>query len=517
LEIKTRIIKGQYHDSVSLMLAAKKMKKVEGVVDAAVVMGTDANKALLNQAGLLTKEAQSASANDLVISVKKDKEADVLMSKVDDFLISEINSETGSQKKNPQSIRSAVRFDHTINLAEISVAGAYAAREAREALVSGLHVLLFSDNVSLEDEISLKKYAVSQGLLMMGPGAGTAFINGVGLGFANALPAGQVGIVSAAGTGLQEVSTILAWAGIGVSQAIGIGGRDLSKKVGGLMAVAGIEALIEDKQTKVIVLVSKPADDAVIGKILNILKRGKKESVICTLGATFDQIQDENTHFTRTLEECALTAATIMGVKLPDFQEFMQTEKTKQQAQANELRTKLGSEQKFIRGLYSGGTLCYEAQVIWKELLTEPVFSNAPLEKKNTIKEKGSPEFHTTLDLGEEEFTVGRPHPMIDNDLRMRYISMAGSDPTTAVIVMDVMIGYGAHPDPGLELGKAIRLAKKDAERQGRTLIVIVCVTGTKDDPQNLAETKRKLKEAGAIVCDTNAQSARLAGMVVTS
>jgi len=517
LEIKTRIIKGQYHDSVSLMLAAKKMKKIEGVVDAAVVMGTDVNKALLKQAGLLTEEAQSASADDLVISVKKDKEADALLSQVDGFLISKASAETGSQKKEPQSIRSAVRFDHTINLAVISVAGAYAAREAREALASGLHVLLFSDNVTLEDEISLKKYAVSQGLLLMGPGAGTAIINGVGLGFANALPRGQVGIVSAAGTGLQEVSTILARYGVGISQAIGTGGRDLSEKVGGLMAIAGIEALIEDEQTKVVILISKPADDAVIGKILNVLKRGKKESVLCTLGATFDQTQDGDIHFTRTLEECAHTAATIMGAKLPDFQAFIKTEIIIQQAQANELKTKLGSGQKFIRGLYSGGTLCYEAQVIWKELLTEPVFSNAPLEKKNTIKEKGSPKFHTALDLGEEEFTVGRPHPMIDNDLRMRYISMASSDPTTAVIVMDVMIGYGAHPDPGLDLGEAIRLAKKDAEQQGRTLIVIACVTGTNDDPQNLAETKRKLKEAGTVVCDTNAQSARLAGMVVSS
>ena len=517
MEIRTRVVKGQYHDSVSLMLAAKEIKKIEGVEDAAVVMGTDANKALLKQAGLLTEEAQSASADDLVISVKKDKGADAILSQIDDFLVSKSSTATGSLKKELQSIRSAVRFDPAINFVEISVAGAYAAREAREALASGLHVLLFSDNVSLDDEVSLKKYAVSQGLLLMGPGAGTAIINGVGLGFANALPTGTVGIVSAAGTGLQEVSTILAGFEVGISQAIGTGGRDLSKKVGGLMAIAGIEALIEDVHTKVIILISKPADNDVIENILDVLKTGKKECVICTLGARFERPQDGIIHFTNTLEECAHTTAAITGAELPDFQSFLQDENKKQQAQANELRSKLGLEQKFIRGLYSGGTLCYEAQVIWKELLNEPVFSNAPLEKKNTLKEKISPEFHTALDLGEEEFTVGRPHPMIDNDLRTRYISMAGSDPTTAVIVMDVMIGYGAHPDPGLELGNAIRLAKKNAERQGRELIVITCVTGTKDDPQGLTETIRKLEEAGAVVCDTNAQSARLAGMVVMS
>jgi len=517
LEIRTRVINGQYHDSVLLMLAAKEIKKIEGVVDAAVLMGTDANKALLKQAGLLTEEAQSAFADDLVILVKKEKGADDILSQIDDFLVSKSSAETGSVKKEHQSIRSAVRFDPTINFAEISVAGAYAVREAREALVSGLHVLLFSDNVSLEDEVFLKKYAVSQGLLLMGPGAGTAIINGVGLGFANAVPTGPVGIVSAAGTGLQEVSTLLAGHGIGISQAIGTGGRDLSKKVGGLMAIAGIKALIDDVNTKVMVLISKPADNEVIENILDVLKTGKKECVICTLGVRFKRPQDGIIHFTHTLEECAYTAAAIVGAELPDFQSYLHAEIKEQQAQANELRSKIGSEQKFIRGLYSGGTLCYEAQVIWKELLNEPFFSNAPLDKKNYLEEKNSNQFHTALDLGEEEFTVGRPHPMIDNDLRTRYISMAGSDPTTAVVVMDVIIGYGAHPDPGLELGDTIKLAKKEAAQQGRELIVIACVTGTKDDPQGLAETITKLEEAGAIVCKTNAQAARLAGMVVTS
>ncbi len=516
MEIKTRVIKGQYHDSVSLMLAAKEIKKIDGVVDAAVMMGTDANKALLKQAGLLTGNAQSASADDLMISVKKDKGADAILSQIDDFLISKPIA-VGSLKKEPQSIRNAARFDPTINFAEISVAGAYAAREAREALTSGLHVLLFSDNVSLEDEVSLKKYAVSQGLLLMGPGAGTSIINNVGLGFANALPTGPVGIVSAAGTGLQEVSTILARYGIGISQAIGTGGRDLSKTVGGLMAIGGIKALIEDVNTKVIILISKPADNEVIQNILDVLKIGKKECIVCTLGAKFERQQDGIIRFTHTLEECAYTTAIMLGAELSDFQSFLQTEIIRQQAQANQLRAKLGLGQKFIRGMYAGGTLCYEAQVVWKELLNEPVFSNATLEKKNYLTENKSPQFHTALDLGEEEFTVGRPHPMIDNDLRTRYISMACRDPSTAVVVLDVIIGYGAHPDPGLELGDAIRLAKKEATQQGRYLIVVTCVTGTKDDPQNLAETITKLEEAGAIVCNTNAQAARLAGMIVKS
>jgi FdrA protein len=515
LEIKARIIKGQYHDSVSLMLAAKEIKKVAGVVDAAVLMGTDANKALLKQAGLLTEEARAASADDLVISIKKDTDVDAILSKIDDFLVSRVPSSGDPSNKENQSIRSAVRNNPNLNFAEISVAGAYAAREARDALTSGLHVLLFSDNVSNQDEIALKKYAVSHGLLLMGPGAGTAFINGIGLGFANALPKGSVGIVSAAGTGLQEVSTILAKYDVGVSQAIGTGGRDLRKQVGGLMALASVNALIEDEHTKVIVLISKPADKAVTSKILGALRKGKKESVICTLGAQFEKIKDANIHHTRTLEECAFKAAIISGAELSDYPSFLKSETTKQIGQAKALGSKLASGQKHIRGLYSGGTLCYEAQVIWKDLLNKPVYSNAPLDKKNFLKETDSHPFHTALDLGEEEFTVGRPHPMIDNDLRMRFIADAARDPSTAVIVLDVVIGYGVHPNPDLELGGAITSAIQAAEAGGRALHVITCVTGTKDDPQGLQETISQLQSAGAIVCNTNAQAARLAGLVV--
>ena len=351
----------------------------------------------------------------------------------------------------------------------------------------------------------------------MGPGAGTAIINGVGLGFANAVPAGEVGIVSAAGTGLQEVSTILARNGVGISQAIGTGGRDLSKRIGGLMAIASIEALIEDDATKVIILISKPADENVTKKILKLLKAGKKESIVCTLGAKLGQPQGGNIHFTHTLEECAITASAFCGEKISSFKTFIQAEKKTQQAQAKKLRSKLGPAQKYIRGLFSGGTLCYEAQVIWEELLDEPMYSNAPLKKENFLKEGDSPKFHTAIDLGEEEFTVGRPHPMIDNDLRARYIATAGRETTAAVVVMDVVIGYGAHPDPGSELGEAVRSAKQEAKEQGRELIVITNVTGTQDDPQDLNGTIKKLEEAGAVVCETNAQSARLAGMIAAS
>jgi len=516
LELKTRVIKGQYHDSVSLMLAAKEIKKIEGVADAAVVMGTDTNKALLKQAGLLTSEGEGASADDLVVAVKKDKDAESVLSQIEDFLARKPSAVEASSGQHIHTLREAARSKPGLNLVEISVAGPYAAREAREALVAGMHVLLFSDNVSLEDEVDLKRYAVSHGLLLMGPGAGTAIINGVGLGFANALSSGPVGIVSAAGTGLQEVSTILAWTGVGVSQAIGTGGRDLSRQVGGLMAVAGVEALIEDEHTKVIVLISKPAEKTVINKILSVLEKSEKECVVCTLGADFENAREDNLYFTSTLEECAFTAAVLVGYDGPDYQDFLHSEMRSQPARAKQLSQLLKPEQKYIRGLYSGGTLCYEAQVIWKDLLEDTVFSNAPLDKANYLKDGEMRSCHMALDLGEEEYTVGRPHPMIDNDLRVRFIVAAGEDPEIAVIVLDVVIGYGAHSDPGAELGEAISLARETAGTAGRVLHVITCVTGTKDDPQGLAETKQKLENVGAIVCNTNAQAARLSGMVVS-
>ena len=517
MEIKTRVIKGQYHDSVSLMLVAKEIKNVEGVLDAAVMMGTDANKNLLKQAGLLTMEANEAAPDDLMIVIKKDQDVDEVLMQTDAFLNKSAAHESGSGLGTPKSLRSAVVRNQKINFVEISVAGAYAAREAREALASGLHVLLFSDNVSLDDEVSLKKFAVSQGLLLMGPGAGTAIINNIGLGFSNALSVGSIGIVSAAGTGLQEVSTILARHGVGISQAIGTGGRDLSKKVGGLMAIASIQALNEDENTKVIILISKPADDNVVQEVIRTMIAGGKECVICILGANIGKLKEGNIHFTRTLEECAHTAAMIAGVELPDYQIFIKSEIEKQQLQAVTLRKELNTEQKFIRGLYSGGTLCYESQVIWNELLKNPVYSNAPLEKNHYLEDNNTPQCHTAIDLGEEEFTVGRPHPMIDNDLRLRYISMVGDDPRTAVIVMDVLIGYGAHGNPGFELGEGIRMAIQKAKDQGRHLPVITCVTGTEKDPQSLNRTRAQLKEAGAIVCETNAHAARLAAMLVVS
>ncbi len=520
MTVKTLIKVSEYHDSVSLMLVARELSKVEGVKDAAVVMGTEANKSILADAGLLTEEAKSASPNDLVIAVasSSDSVADAALQKAEVLLKQKASSAQAGEFR-PRTIRGALSSNPAANVAVISVAGRYAAGEAWDALSHGLHVLLFSDNVSLEDEIALKQYAREHGLLLMGPGAGTTILNNVALGFADALPRGPVGIVSAAGTGLQEVSTLLARRGVGISQGIGTGGRDLKKEVGGIMMLEALKALQQDDATRVIVLISKPPADEVIRVILDQVAASVKPTVICFLGGDASQsalAKIPNVTPARTLYECALLAARQVRPEIGDVKALLKTENTRLAEQAKSLKAKLNANQCYLRGLFSGGTLCYEAQVIWKDMLDSLMYSNVPLPGGKTLPDSTKSYQHSTVDLGEEEFTVGRPHPMIDNDLRIRRLMQEARDPEVAVIMLDVVLGYGAHPDPASELGKAVEDARKLARGEGRELLFVASVTGTEEDPQSLSQTTSTLEHAGVIVCDSNSAAARLTALIVS-
>jgi len=515
LAIKTLIKRSEYHDSVSLMLVARELTQMAQVEDASVVMATEANKGLLKNAGLLTPEAEAASPNDLVIAVKAAEDAlAVILEEVERLLQAKQTVVMGGEFR-PKTLNGAVKADAEANLAVISVAGRYAAAEAWDALLRGLHVLLFSDNVSLEDEIALKQYAVEHGLLMMGPGAGTAILNGVALGFANVVPQGPVGIVAAAGTGLQEVSCLLAKYGVGLSQGIGTGGRDLKEAVGGLMMLAGLKALQEDPHTAGIVVVSKPPSAAVTRKILEQIALADKPTVVCFLGSDTLLPPDslaarwgKTVQAAHTLEEAARLGAQAAGsslIKLPQTGQVLEVLP----------KVRFAPEQRYLRGLFSGGTLCYEAQVIWRDRLKTPVLSNAPLEAVNQLPDSLHSQGHTAIDLGEEEFTVGRPHPMIDNDLRIRRLMQEATDTETAVIMLDVVLGYGAHPDPAAELAPAIQQARALRQAAGGELAVAASVTGTDDDPQKLSRQIHLLEQAGAVVCESNAAAARWAGAAV--
>lgn len=522
MPIATRILPSAYYDSVTLMLVAKELLAMPGVQDAAVVMGTPANLALMRDAGLLTVQVQAATPNDLVVAVLAagDNEATAALAAVDGLLAAgKGGKQAEGAARRPRSLRAAVRQAPDANLALISVAGRYAAREARLALAKGLHVMLFSDNVSLEDEIALKTLAGDQGLLCMGPDAGTAIINGVGLGFANAVPRGPIGIVSAAGTGLQSVSSDIARRGSGVSQAIGTGGRDLSEAVGGRTMLAGIAALQADPQTQVIVLVSKPPAESVTTRVLEAAKASGKPVVVCFLGADPGVIERAGLIPVSTLEQAAAVA-----VALARGEEWCSPIVACDQAplaylpQARAEAAKLQPGQRFIHGLYSGGTFCYEAQLILRHL-PDGLFSNAPVHKPaagHTAPEEAVVHGqHVILDLGADEYTVGRLHPMLDPSLRNRAIVQTADDPEVAVLLLDVVLGYGAHPDPAGEASQAIMAAKARAEAAGRYLPVVTFVCGAEDDPQRLSEQEAKLQAAGALVTASNAQAARVAALIL--
>lgn len=502
--------RAEYHDSVALMQVARALRELPGVQDAAAVMGTPANRAILSDAGLLTLEAESAGTGDLIVALSAADEDSLqaAVARAGELLARRPEGAQSPSAVRPPTLAAALRQAPDANLALVSVAGRYAAVEARRALAAGLHVFLFSDNVSLEDEVALKREALDRGLFLMGPGAGTAIVNGVGLGFANAVPRGPVGLVSAAGTGLQEVACLLARRGVGVSQALGVGGRDLSEPVGGAMMLAGLRALAADPATSVVVLIAKPPSASALERVLRAAGDAGKPVVPCFPGADEGAFAGSPVRPARTLAEAArLAAAEVQGEAIPE------PDDAESGFLAQEVRAQLSPEQRYVRGLFSGGTLCYEAQVILGERLG-PIYSNAPLDPAYRLADARRSQGHTCVDLGEEEFTQGRPHPMIDLDLRARRILREAEDPECAVILLDVVLGYGAHPDPAGELVPVVRQAQA-----GRALPVVVSVTGTDADPQDRGRQVEALRLAGALVAESNAAAAAtaatLAGLVV--
>ncbi len=509
-----------YHDSVTLMNVARELRAMEGVDDAALVMGTEANKGLLAQADLLVPKAQTAKSDDLIVVVKgEEKAVDGAVQLADELLAKGLSKAVEVGVHRPRSLRGALLSRTGAKMAVISVAGQYAVAEAWQALEMGSHVLLFSDNVSLEDEIALKRYAVDHDLLMMGPGAGTAIINGVGLGFANALSRGPVGLLSAAGTGLQEVSSLLEQQGIGLSQGIGLGGRDLSDEVGGLMMFHAMEALQNDPETEVLIAISKLPSKKIANQVETRLKAGAKPAVVMFMGGEEDgeTAMKVGAQLFRagTLHETSLIAAALVKGQDPGKALKEQAEKLRAlEERARSLRGSLTAGQKYLRGLFSGGTLCDEAVLIWSRR-GFTIWSNRPRSPIDRLENLHESRAHCALDLGEEEFTLGRPHPMIDHDLRLRRLHSEAQDPTVAVIQLDVVLGYGAHPDPAGEIGPAIAEAKHVAKARGDELIVVASITGTDSDPQNRSRQQSILEQHGALVFESNAMASVFTAQIV--
>ncbi len=511
--IKTVIRKGEYYDSVKLMIVSKKMAELPGILGAAVQMGTELNKEVLKRTGMLDQESNTASAEDLMISVKgvSQEAVDAALSQVDTLLNQ--RSGEGNKEYRPKTIDSALRAMPGINLAIISVPWRYAKNEAMKALQKGLHVLLFSDNVTLDEEYELKEFARGSGLLLMGPDCGTALINNVPLGFANKVRKGKIGIVGASGTGMQEVMTLIHKQGFGISQAIGTGGRDLSVKIGGATMLHGLQALQADPETEIIVIISKPPAPQVADKILSyISKECSKPTVVNFIGGDPKSIASSRAYPATTLEEAALQAAELAGRQSKQYLSHPTEDELENIARAE--AKQLNGRQKYVRGLYSGGTLCYESLLILKDWVGD-VYSNTPLIKELKLKDVSQLDGHVCLDLGDDEFTVGRPHPMIDTALREDLLASQAGDPQVAVILLDIVTGYGTHNDPAQVFADLVKLHKGKAEKEGRHLVVISSVCGTEGDPQNAVVQEQRLRDAGVIVLPCNAAAARLAGKII--
>jgi FdrA protein len=517
--IKGFIKKGEYYDSVTLMMAVKRVNELNGVIDSAIVMGTKENRSILEASGLMVDQFQTSIDNDLLIVVKTDNLAiaDKVLEEINSVLKSVRRRESSGSASLPRSMDAAVRILPDTNFVLISVAGRYAGDVAMKALQRGMHVMLFSDNVPLVQEIELKRYAADRGLLVMGPDCGTAIINGIPLAFANVVNRGDIGIVAAAGTGLQEVSCLISNTGAGISQAIGTGGRDVKKEVGGIMFLESLRMLSQDEHTKIILLVSKPPHPEVMEKIGRAVREIKKPVVAVFLGAKAVDVQKYGIIPAASLEEAASYAAALSsGKKIDGIQiSFAQRNATIKNI-AKTVSSKLHPGQKYIRGLFSGGTFCCEAQVLLKEML-EGIYSNAPTGKSLKLDNSLQSQKHTIIDLGEDEFTVGRPHPMIDYSLRNKRLLEEAKDSETAVILLDVVLGYGSNPDPLKEIVPAIRKAQQTAAEHGCHLPIACSVTGTNADPQNRSTVIKGLSDAGVLVMESNAAASLLAGFIAVS
>ena len=463
---------------------------------------------------MLTAEVQTAAPEDLVIVVRADdaEAARASLAQVDE-LLARRRSTRADDDYRPKSLNSAAKMLPEADWVLISVPGRYAAGVARQALGLGKNVFLYSDNVSVEDEISLKHAAAQKGLLVMGPDCGTAIVEGVGLGFANRVRRGTIGVVAASGTGLQAVTVGIHRNGGGITQAFGTGGRDLSAEVGAVTAKAALARLAADPATEVIVLVSKPPSPQVAEDLLALARQSGKPVVVDFIGYSPAEAQrrgggeGKTIRFVRTLDEAAELAVALGGQHAAD-----DAIRNTQYAIPNHPITQSPT---FLRALYSGGTLAYEALLLLQDYLPT-VYSNAPLKGGPRLENPHESQGHTIVDLGEDEFTVGRLHPMLDNDLRVRRIHAEAAHPQTGLLLLDVVLGDGAHPDPASELAPAIHAAIATANAAGRQLPVVAVVIGTDADPQGLDSQIEQLREAGAFVFTRHDEAVRAVGNALT-
>lgn len=490
--LKTIIKKGNYHDSVVLMLLTNKISTMEGVNKVSIMMATPSNKDIYKEAGMSTPELLEAGSNDMAIVIDtEDDSIDEVLKEVDDFFKSQ--SAKTSKKEESDIVNSwdkAVEKLPDANLTVISIPGIYAASEADRALDGNLNVFMFSDNVTLEDEKRLKEKAHKKGLLVMGPDCGTGIIKGVPIAFTNNVTPGKIGIVGASGTGIQELTTIIDRLGEGVTNAIGTGGRDLSEHIGAITMMDSINAMEEDNDTEVIIVISKPPAKKVRNQVVERLRQFKKPVVTLFLGEK-PEVHEENFYHAYTLDEAARIAVSLLRNEKVQGDNF----------KANVDKNFCAKENKTIKGYYSGGTLAAEAAMMIRDILD----LSSPLGKQEGYMLNTSG--HIVVDLGDDAYTQGKPHPMIDPTKRVECMKEAAKDESTGVILFDIVLGYGSHEDMAGALLPAIKELQVKAKEEKRDLHFVTTICGTRKDYQNYDKQKKIMEDAGVIVCESNKQA----------
>ena len=493
--LKTVVKKGSYHDSVVLMLLTNHISAMQGVNKVSIMMATPANKDIFKQSGLDTEELLAAGANDMVVVADIDNEntMNIIENEIDAYF-----KKQNTQNQQTESVKSwdkALEKMPNADMAVISIAGAYAALEANRALDKGMNVFMFSDNVTIEDEKKLKQKAHEKGLVVMGPDCGTGIIQSVPIAFTNKVNSGKIGIIGASGTGIQELTTIIDRLGEGVKNAIGTGGRDLSSEIGGITMMDTINAMEQDDSIKVMIVISKPPAKAVREMISNRLSAFKKPVVTLFLGEK-PEYHEQGFYHAYTLDEAARLAVNL--VRNEDINTCVVSAETPENAFDK-------SENKTIKAYYSGGTLAGEAAMLIKDALN---LDTPPEKAEGFMLKHGG---HIVVDLGDDVYTQGKPHPMIDPAKRIECMKEAIDDSSTGVILFDIMLGYGSHEDMAGALLPTINELKQKAENEGRKLFFIATVCGTRHDYQGYDEAVNKLKNAGVIVCETNKLASQMA------
>ncbi len=512
-----------YRDSLQLLKISDSIKHHYGIQEAAVIMGTRTNKLILIKLGFPEDKIKQAKESDSIIAIKaQDKKSlDSILTKLDD-LLEGTEKISGIEKSGRTSdLDSALRSMPDANLALISVPGDHVKDLSLRLIDAGIHQQIFSDHVPISDELSIKKHASDNGVLVLGPGSGTSIINGKGLGFSNIIRNGRVGIVAAAGTGLQEVSTLLDRSEIGVKHGLGVGGNDTKDEIGGIMMLESIKALEACKDIDIIDVVSKPPSSSVKEKIIRyIVDKGKKDYVLTFIGTpevTKYNVKARKVTEVNTLTSSVLAVAKQMGrIYLKKSIEEIYIPSNTLRKRLKKEWLKLHKNQKYIRALLTGGTFAYETQVILNGIPVKNIYSNVPISGSQALPSSSKSLMNSVIDLGEEEFTEGRAHPMIDPTIRKLRLIEESMDPKVAVILLDFVLGYGSNTDPVGAIINEIRDAKAKVEKQGGSLSIVAHVCGTRKDPQNYESSIQLLQKADVLVMPTNA-FATIASLIIVS